>query len=159
MTLTPRQRIVIHREFSALTKSGKEPHIAASLAKAFDYAGNETCATDGLCAVSCPVKIDTGKLIKNLRHEQTAGNRNRALRIANNMSFITAAVRFALRVVSFFHKILGTKIMQTISDDCQMFQGKGFRDGTGSCLPAPDPLKLINQYRKNSRELYIFHPA
>ena len=124
MTLTPRQRIVIHREFSALTKSGKEPHIAASLAKAFDYAGNETCATDGLCAVSCPVKIDTGKLIKNLRHEQTAGNRNRALRIANNMSFITAAVRFALRVVSFFHKILGTKIMQTISDALSNVSGK-----------------------------------
>jgi D-lactate dehydrogenase len=67
LTLTPRQRIVIHREIVSLTRSGHEPHIAASLLKSFSYSGNETCATDGLCAISCPVKIDTEKLIKSLR--------------------------------------------------------------------------------------------
>ena len=64
LTLTPRQRIVIHREMASLARTGHEPHIAAALAKSFEYSGNNTCATDGLCAVSCPVKIDTGKLIK-----------------------------------------------------------------------------------------------
>src|SRR5665648_78864 len=58
LTLTPRQRIVVYREMVSLRKSGHEPHILASLAKDFKYEGNETCATDGLCATSCPVKID-----------------------------------------------------------------------------------------------------
>ena len=69
LTLTPRQRIVVYREMSSLQKTGQEPHLLAQLNKSYRYAGNETCATDGLCATSCPVKIDTGKLIKSLRHE------------------------------------------------------------------------------------------
>ncbi len=38
----------------------------------YDYDGNETCATDGLCALACPVKIDCGKLIKNIRAENVS---------------------------------------------------------------------------------------
>jgi len=37
LTLTPRQRIVIYREFTSLKRRGHEPHIAASLGKLFDY--------------------------------------------------------------------------------------------------------------------------
>jgi D-lactate dehydrogenase len=123
LTLTPRQRIVIHREIVSLSKSGHEPHIAASLAKSFDYSGNETCATDGLCAISCPVKIDTGKFIKNLRSEKVERRQNRAIRIANNMSLITAAARRALSIVSFFHTILGTNVMQSVSDSLRRISG------------------------------------
>lgn len=115
LTLTPRQRIVIHREIVSLVTTGREPHLAASLLKSFDYAGDETCATDGLCAISCPVKIDTGKLIKNLRHEKTFHVNRRAMWIANHMSFVTYAAGKALDIVSFFHAILGTKAMQGLS--------------------------------------------
>jgi D-lactate dehydrogenase len=115
LTLTPRQRIVIHREIVSLTGSGQKPHIAASLIKEFSYSGNNTCATDGLCALNCPVKIDTGKLIKQLRYEKTAGSEIRALRLADRMNTVTAAARTALSVVSFFHGMLGTKLMKLIS--------------------------------------------
>ena len=115
MTLTPRQRIVIHREMMSLTKSGHEPHIAASLAKSFAYDGNETCATDGLCALTCPVKIDTGKLIKSLRSEYVRSVQNRSLWIANNMSLVTAIARTALTIVSLFHSLIGTSLMKSIS--------------------------------------------
>lgn len=123
LTLTPRQRIVIQRELSSLTRSGKEPHIAASMAKAFKYAGNETCATDGLCAISCPVKIDTGKLIKNLRSDEISNKRNKAFWLANNMSQVTAGARSALSIVNFFHLILGTGIMQAISTALNKISG------------------------------------
>lgn len=115
-TLTPRQRIVVHREVVSLKKSGREPHIAASLAKSYEYAGNETCATDGLCALNCPVKIDTGKLIKNLRSEKVASQRNKAIWIADHMALISSAGRKALSIVYFFHTILGTRIMQAVSE-------------------------------------------
>jgi D-lactate dehydrogenase len=115
MTLTPRQRITVHREIKSLLVTGDEPHIAASLLKAYSYAGDETCATDGLCAVSCPVKIDTGKLIKSLRTEKIGSNHRTAMWIADNMNRVTSAMRVALTTVSFFHSILGTAVMKSVS--------------------------------------------
>ena len=115
LTLTPRQRIVIHREIISLAKTGQQPHIAASLVKNFSYPGNETCATDGLCALNCPVKIDTGKLIKQLRSEQIASGETTALRLADHMTIVTATVRTILNIISFFHIVFGTKLMTAIS--------------------------------------------
>ena len=123
LTLTPRQRIVIHREIVSLSKSGLKPHVAAILAKSFFYSGNDTCATDGLCAVSCPVNIDTGKLIKNLRYEKLATQQHKALWIANHMSLVTSAARKALSIVSFFHTILGTTVMQIITGSLRRVSG------------------------------------
>ena len=111
LTLTPRQRIVVHREMISLAKSGHEPHIAASLAKAFSYSGNNTCATDGLCAINCPVKIDTGKLIKQLRAEQTGKRETMACMLADRMNMVTAGIRTVLSILNFFHNILGTRLM------------------------------------------------
>ncbi len=123
LTLTPRQRIVVYREMASLAKSGHEPHIAASLAKAFQYEGNETCATDGLCATSCPVKIDTGKLIKSLRTENIGSGQKKAVWIADRMSRVTASARVALSVVGFFHAILGTTLMKGISGGMRTLSG------------------------------------
>jgi len=123
LTLTPRQRIVVYREMASLAKSGHEPHIAASLAKAYQYSGNETCATDGLCATACPVKIDTGKLIKSLRTEEIGSGQNRAVWIADRMAGTTAVVRKALSVVGFFHSVLGTSTMKGISEGLRTLSG------------------------------------
>jgi D-lactate dehydrogenase len=151
MTLTPRQRIVIHREITSLAKSGKEPHIAASLAKSFSYSGNETCATDGLCAVECPVNIDTGKLIKNLRSDLASGSQNRAMWLADRMNAVTTAARFTLSAISFFHALLGTTVMKFISG--------GLRKLSGNIIPLwnpymPDGSKAI----RVKNELTSYHP-
>ncbi len=123
LTLTPRQRIVIHREIMSLRKSGREPHIAASLIKSFVYSGNNTCATDGLCAIICPVNIDTGKLIKNLRSEKVAMRHRGAMWIACHMSLITSAARRMLSTVDFFHTMLGTTVMRGISGSLRRISG------------------------------------
>lgn len=127
LTLTPRQRIVAYREMARLLKSGHEPHIAASISKAFQYSGNETCATDGLCATACPVKIDTGKLIKTLRTEQIGPQQKRAVWMADRMAGVTASVRGALSIVGFFHAAIGTTRMKSISG--------GLRTLSGNCIP------------------------
>ena len=123
LTLTPRQRIVVHREMMSLKKNGHEPHIAASLAKSFAYAGNNTCATDGLCAVICPVKIDTGNLIKQLRSEQIGTGQHRAIWIANRMDQVISMTRIVLSLVNFFHICFGTKVMQGISSILRKISG------------------------------------
>ena len=131
LTLTPRQRIVVYREMASLKKSGHEPHILASLITNFKYNGNETCATDGLCATSCPVKIDTGKLIKTLRSHEIGSGQRGALWIADRMGGVTGFARTALSVVGVFHSILGTPIMKAISG--------GLRSLSGNRIPLWNP--------------------
>lgn len=144
LTLTPRQRIVVYREMASLAKSGHEPHIAASLAKAFQYSGNETCATDGLCASACPVKIDTGKLIKTLRTEEIGNNQKSGVWIADRMAGTTATVRTALLTVGFFHSILGTSMMKGISG--------GMRKLSGNRIPLWNEFMPLGSKRINTNQ-------
>ncbi|HET9553546.1 MAG TPA: FAD-binding and (Fe-S)-binding domain-containing protein, partial [Anaeromyxobacteraceae bacterium] len=67
LTATPRQRITVAREVARLRASGEDPARLARLEADYVYWGEETCATDGLCATACPVSIDTGEFVKKLR--------------------------------------------------------------------------------------------
>lgn len=156
LTLTPRQRIVTYREMARLTKTGHEPHIAASLAKAFHYEGNETCATDGLCATACPVKIDTGKLVKTLRKEEIGTKTGTAGAIASHMDRTTSMARTMLSTVGFFHSILGTSVMKSISG--------GIRAISGNRIPQWNPYMPLgaqkikgqkNQFTSDQKVVYF----
>lgn len=68
-SLSSRQRIVIQREISRLRATGEEPERLARLVSQFAYYGNETCAGDGLCSTSCPMNINVGEMIHDLRAE------------------------------------------------------------------------------------------
>ncbi len=124
LTLSPRQRIVVYREMEALKSSNKEPHRLAELQRSYQYAGDQTCATDGLCALSCPVNIDTGKLIKILRQEQSSlFKRKVAGLIAKHMGFTTAAMRGMLMVLNGVRKILGTKFLVLVTEGANKISG------------------------------------
>jgi len=110
LTLSPRQRVAAFREMERLRQTGETPHIAAEMQKQYRYWGDETCATDSLCAMKCPVKVDTGKLIKELRHESHSQRAERnALKIANNMDKVTAAMRAGLNIVYAGRILFGKK--------------------------------------------------
>ena len=70
LTLTPRQRIAVRREIETLEAAG-DLDAVARLEKEFDYHVVHTCAVDGMCGTACPVKINTGLLVKKLRREKT----------------------------------------------------------------------------------------
>ena len=92
LTLTPRQRIVVRR---AMQRPGAD---VAALREAFEYDALETCATDGLCALACPVSIDTGRLTKRLRTSmQSASARRMAVLAANHFEATQRVVRAGLR--------------------------------------------------------------
>jgi D-lactate dehydrogenase len=74
-TLSARQRIVVQREVTMLQTSGNSGQRFRRLIKDFRYQGEGSCAGDGLCAVSCPLSIDTGVLIKHIRAAEQAGSR------------------------------------------------------------------------------------
>lgn len=112
LTLSARQRIVVYREIARLRASGEEQHRLAQLVDAYAYRGQETCATDGLCARGCPVEINTGELIKTLRHDQATGRaKHIAGFIGGHMSQVTAGARLGLRLVQVFQRILGNRFM------------------------------------------------
>jgi len=72
ITLTPRQRIVLRRDMAWAEQRGDED-LLAELRADYDYDGVQTCAVDGMCAVACPVDINTGDLVRRLRAEQASG--------------------------------------------------------------------------------------
>lgn len=70
LTLTPRQRIVVRREMVRQLGTGGETELYGALWRDYLYEGMDTCAADGMCATACPVRINTGTLVKRFRHER-----------------------------------------------------------------------------------------
>jgi D-lactate dehydrogenase len=96
LTTTPRQRIVLRRE---IARQPEGSPLRKALLDEYEYDGLETCAADGSCQLACPLGIDTGKLVKELRRERH-GERaeKRALAAARHWEGIEGASRAALRV-------------------------------------------------------------
>ena len=80
VTTTPRQRIALRRE---MARQPAGSPVLDALLDEYEYDGLETCAADGSCAAVCPVAIDTGKLVKELRHAHAQRPR-RARRAASS---------------------------------------------------------------------------
>lgn len=68
LTLTPRKRIVMRREL-VLAKAAGNTALVREIEGEFKYDGEETCAVDGMCETACPVRINTGSLVRELRAE------------------------------------------------------------------------------------------
>ncbi|HKQ59818.1 MAG TPA: FAD-binding and (Fe-S)-binding domain-containing protein [Candidatus Polarisedimenticolaceae bacterium] len=99
LTLTPRQRIVVRREMAREAVRDPKSVRLAALESDYGYAALDTCATDGLCALACPVGIDTGALTKRLRHERHAPLAEELARVfAGQLARVEPLARLALRV-------------------------------------------------------------
>jgi D-lactate dehydrogenase len=116
LTLTPRQRIAVRRELRRL-EAGGDGATRAALEADFTYAGLETCAADGLCAVACPVKIDTGALVKRLRGERHG---RLALGVAGLLAaqprLVEGALRLGLRLGHAAQSLLGVGRLGLLSE-------------------------------------------
>ena len=115
LTLTPRQRIAVLREQARL-KAVDPTKLADLVDDEFDYAVEETCAGDGLCATRCPVGIDTGQMMRDLRAQKrgTTGKRV-ASWVGGHMAGVTAATRVVGEVrleklTSAIRKVSGERI-------------------------------------------------
>lgn len=99
LTTTPRQRIVLAREMarlSSITDPGAREELE-QIQEDYKYYGIDTCAGDGMCATSCPVKIDTGAMIKDMRNNlHSAVAHRRAVSAAQNFAWLARMARFGL---------------------------------------------------------------
>jgi D-lactate dehydrogenase len=117
LTLTPRQRIVVRREMKRLASDAAgSPEIVASLDADFPYMALDTCAVDGLCALACPVRIDTGALTKRLRRERHSPSAQRgALLLAQNLAWVERTARLMLRTGHVAESLIGPRIVNLIT--------------------------------------------
>ncbi|HEX6601781.1 MAG TPA: FAD-binding and (Fe-S)-binding domain-containing protein, partial [Solirubrobacterales bacterium] len=96
LTTTPRQRIVLRRE---MARQPEGSPVQRALLAEYDYDALETCATDGSCQIACPLGIDTGRMVKELRVAQHGERAERAaLAAAKRWGAVEKASRVALKV-------------------------------------------------------------
>ena len=117
LTLSSRMRIAVQREIRELESTGADPERAARLRKQYKYYGDQTCATDGLCSTSCPMKINTGELTHLIR-QMDMNNNKLGYKVgefaANHMAGIKSGLRVVLDVAHLGHVTLGPTLMTSI---------------------------------------------
>ena len=116
-TLSSRQRIIIQREISRLRASDAKSQRLLHLQKSFKYLGNATCAGDGLCSTSCPMRINVGEMIHDLREaalpKGSVGYKVGDF-VAGHFSAVKASLRPALSVAQCAHSVLGDKAVDVM---------------------------------------------
>lgn len=108
LTLSPRQRIIAWRELA-----GEAP---GKLAEDYVYMGLGTCAGCSLCASACPVGIDTGALVRDLRGRRHSGAARRIGRWSgNHFGAVALLARLGLRLGHGAASIVGERTLATVS--------------------------------------------
>ncbi|HXV06168.1 MAG TPA: FAD-linked oxidase C-terminal domain-containing protein, partial [Solirubrobacterales bacterium] len=131
LTTTPRQRIVLRRE---IARQPEGSPLRRALLEEYEYDSIETCAVDGSCRLVCPLGIDTGALVKELRAESRGPRAEAAaLGAAKRWGAVESASRTALRV--------GGPLARRTR------RGKG--------LPGPAPGRLPATSREGAAAVYV----
>jgi D-lactate dehydrogenase len=152
VTITPRQRIAVYKELYRLrempSRTPAQETRMAAMAAQFEYDGKDTCAADGMCQEKCPVKINTGDLVKKLRAAECA-EAPRQTRLADAVADHFAGAAWAanklLGAVSTAHAVLGAAPLRAISSALNKATGRlvpewnPYMPASASPLAAPAP--------------------
>lgn len=135
------------------------PSSSGELASAFEYDGDATCATDGLCAMSCPVGIDTGQLVKHLRSEKRSRRSNLvASFIASHMTQTTALMRVALSIIHLVHRAVGTTMIAGVAKALRSIS-RGRLPLWNPWMPRGAPKLGANVTPMNGRAKVVYVPS
>ena len=142
-TLSSRTRIAVRREISRLqaleSPSEEEAAMLRTLKKDYSYLGDETCAADGLCSMSCPMGINVGDMTHLIRQENTPPE-STAYKVwsfaSDHFPAVKSGVRGVLKLASAGDVILGDKTMASI--------GKGLHKGVKLPLWTPSTPKAYS---------------
>ncbi len=115
--LSSRQRIVVQREISRLRRDGDSTGWLKALTKQYKGPGINACAGDGLCSTSCPMQINTGEMIHDLRAQAlpvgSLGYKTGDF-VANHFAGIKSCMRPVLSVANAAHTVLGDKATDAV---------------------------------------------
>ena len=112
-TLSPRQRIALKRRQTSLT----EPRVINEISDAFSHLAVDSCAATGLCASACPVGIDTGQWIKQMRGQRVRGPATKLVSdlAAKHTDKALSIARFSLNIGHKVKGVIGEKTFNSIT--------------------------------------------
>jgi D-lactate dehydrogenase len=158
LSLTPRQRIAVRREMARLDAAG-EVSRRGRLEVDYGWQGDETCAADGLCAMACPVGIDTGKMTKALRAEARGPvSRTIAASAARHTGAATAAARAGLRLANAGRAALGPALALRLSRGLRALSGRRLPAWHES-FPRPAPAGLFADRLRGRARCAVYLPS
>jgi D-lactate dehydrogenase len=153
VTTTPRQRIVLRRE---MARQPPGSPVLTALREEFAYDGLDTCAADGSCAAACPVAIDTGKLVKELR---ARGHGERSERVAvgaaRRYATVERAARASLRATGTAARMVGDRALATAADRVRRLAGAEQLPAWSESIPAAAPAGLPVTSRTGAAAVYL----
>ncbi len=127
LTMTPRRRIATWREIQMLQAGDfTDRETAQTLLKDYAYEAVDTCAVDGLCALGCPVKIDTGDLTRHFRQQRHGLlGRRIAWWTVRYFSFVLEMIRIGLNVVTPLTRLIGSE--RVVAFSLKLYRWSGGR--------------------------------
>jgi D-lactate dehydrogenase len=170
-SLSARTRIVAQREMARLkgivtAQYSNGGEIAAAnvegckkrlqtLSSEYYYQGDKSCATDGLCSMSCPMGINVADLTHVVRHKNLYTHivsMPLGVFAARHFVFVKSLVKFMLRLARVGQLILGTRAMAAVCRWLHNWFGivlwtpstpVGYRIGRRVRHSDPEPLKVV----------------
>ncbi|WP_417307758.1 FAD-binding and (Fe-S)-binding domain-containing protein [Devosia sp.] len=136
MTMSPRQRIAVTRERARLRSTGEDPERLKAMDEGFEYAGLATCAAGNVCALRCPVGIETGTMVIGERaRRRTDGER----KLAHTIGGLTGPVEHAMKLGVGAQALSRTIIGNGATDSLARFARKVSGDRIPRVSPALRP--------------------
>ncbi len=153
LTTTPRQRIVLRREM-ARQPSGSP--LLRALIDEYEYDGLQTCAADGSCAAACPLGIDTGALVKELRsREHTAREERAAAAVADRWDQVERLARGGLRAGGAISRAIGDGPLEGLSAAARCAVSAELVPEWEPPMPPPAPAGMPETQRSGAAAVYL----
>jgi D-lactate dehydrogenase len=153
LTTTPRQRIALRRE---MQRQPARAVVLAELLEAYEYDAIQTCAGDGSCALSCPIGIDTGSLMKAFRHlEHTPRSELVALTFARHWGFVERLARAALRAGHLAERTAGRPRFEALFVALRRLVSPELLPSWIEATPYPQAARLPTTHRSPAAAVYF----
>ncbi|HEX8975959.1 MAG TPA: FAD-binding and (Fe-S)-binding domain-containing protein [Solirubrobacteraceae bacterium] len=153
LTTTPRQRIVLRRE---MARQPEGSPVREALLREYGYDGLDTCAADSSCAGACPVAIDTGRLVKELRTRTHGARAERtAAALAHRYARVEGAARGGLRAGALAARVLGDRRLAEATERFSRRAGAGALPAWTEAMPRSAPAGLPATTREGAAAVYL----
>jgi D-lactate dehydrogenase len=155
LTTTPRQRIALRRE---MLRQPSGSAVLTELLDAYGYAAVDTCAGDSACKLACPVGIDTGALMRGLRHSRHGRVQERAgAAAAVRWGAAERAARAAVAAADAVRRRAGDRPLAAAASLARRAAGRGLIPGWLPETPGAAPRTLPRTARDGAAAVY--YPA
>ena len=153
LTTTPRERIVLRRE---MARQPEGSPVLGALLDEYAYDALETCAADGTCRIACPLGIDTGKLVKELRARAHGPRGERvALAAARRWAAVERGARAGLRAGDVLRRAVGDAPLRGVTHAVRAAAGADLVPEWPAGMPRPAAAAMPQTTRAGAAAVYM----